>query len=215
MASKQTTITASDKPSLRDPAARRHAHKRTITLDGYAREDGHYDIDAELIETKSHSFPSRAHGEIKKGTPLHHMKVRVTVSEEMEIMAAEAVTLHGPYHECPHGALAIGNLVGETIQPGWKKIVATAIGGKQGCTHITELMGPVATIAFQTIYGERARRARLAQGQKQLSQAVSGDEGPNEMPQVAGMLNSCHALAEGNQAANWLWGIALKSETDD
>ena len=186
---------------LSQPVSRSHAHQRSITLDGYARDDGSYDIEAELIDTKSHSFPSRAHGEIKKGQALHHMKVRVTVSEEMEIIDAEAVTLSGPYHECPAGAQAITHLIGERIQPGWKKIVARAIGGRQGCTHITELMGPVATVAFQTIYGERARRAR-----EQAHENPDADASP---PQMAGLLNSCHALAEGNQAAFWNWGIPL------
>ena len=198
-----TQTPSNNAPSLSPPARRSPAHRRTITLDGYARDDGAYDIEAELIDTKAHSFPSRAHGEIKKGQPLHHMRVRVTVSEEMEIIAAEAVTIQGPYHECPQGAHAIGNLVGETIRPGWKKIVARAIGGVQGCTHITELMGPVATVAFQTIYGERAKRAR-----------ENASERTAENAQMAGLLNSCHALAEGRQAAFWNWNIPLKDEAD-
>lgn len=192
--------------TLSPPAKRAPAHRRTITLDGYARDDGAYDIEAELIDTKAHSFPSRAHGEIKKDQPLHHMRVRATISEEMEILAAEAVTIAGPYHECPQGAQAIANLVGETIRPGWKKIVARAIGGVQGCTHITELMGPVATVAFQTIYGERAKRAREAAAQNPEANAAP--------PQMAGLLNSCHALAEGRQAAFWNWNIPLTDETD-
>lgn len=193
-------MTETNRP-LSQPVTRSHAHQRRITLDGYARDDGAYDIEAELIDTKSHSFSSRAHGEIKKGQALHHMKVRVTVSEEMEIIDAEAVTLSGPYHECSAGAQAITHLIGERIQPGWKKIVARAIGGRQGCTHITELMGPVATVAFQTIYGERARRAR--------EQAHDNPDAVASPPQMAGLLNSCHALAEGNQAAFWNWGIPL------
>ena len=192
--------------SVDNNTQRTHAHRRTITLDGYARDDGHYDIEAELIDKKSHSFPSKAHGEIKKGQALHHMKVCVTVSEELEIIDATAQTLAGPYHECPQGAAAISGLIGAKIQPGWKKIVARAIGGRQGCTHITELMGPVATIAVQTIYGERAKRAREA-----------GDANPDanaSPPTMAGLLNSCHALAEGNQAAFWNWGIPLKDNSD-
>ena len=58
-----------------------------------ARDDGHFDIEAELVDIGITAFP-RAHGEIKKAG-LHHMKVRVTVSEEMEIIEAEAVTLSG------------------------------------------------------------------------------------------------------------------------
>ena len=196
--------------TLSPPAVRQAAHRRTITLDGYARDDGAYDIEAELIDTKAHSFPSRAHGEIKKGQPLHHMRVRVTVTEEMEIIAAEAVTIAGPYHECPQGAHAIANLVGETIRPGWKKITARAIGGVQGCTHITELMGPVATVAFQTIYGERAKRAR-----QDAAQNPEANAAPQiASPQISGLLNSCHALAEGRQAAFWNWGIPLQDEAE-
>ena len=36
---------------------------------------------------------------------LHHMHVRVTVCENFEVKAAEAVTYAGPYHECPQGAM--------------------------------------------------------------------------------------------------------------
>ena len=174
------------------------SHKRTITLEGYARDDGHYDIEAELIDVKNHDFPSRAHGQIKKNQPLHHMKVRVTVSEEMTILDASATTLAGPYNECPHGAENFQNLIGKSIQPGWKKIVAKAIGGRDGCTHITELMGPVATVAFQTIYGERAKRRR---------QEMQSDQEQAPMAAMIGMMNSCYALAEGSEAANWYWDI--------
>lgn len=191
--------------ALSDPAARQPAHRRTITLDGFARDDGHFDIEAELVDIKHHSFPSRAHSEIKKGQALHHMKVRVTVSEEMEIIKAEAVTLSGPYHECPQGALAIKHLIGKKIQPGWQKIVKRAIGGMQGCTHITELMGPVATVAFQTIFGEKARRAR---------QNAPRDSETETAATNKALLNSCYALSEGKSAALWNWGIPLDSENE-
>ena len=191
--------------TLSAPVARHKNHQRTITLDGYVREDGLFDIEAELIDTKAYSFPSRAHGEIKKGEALHHMHVRVTVCENFEVKAAEAVTYAGPYHECPQGAKAIENLVGKTIQPGWKKIVQRAMGGQQGCTHITELMGPVATIAFQTIYAEKAKRLREADTKANSETA----------PQMSGLLNSCYALSEGRQAAFWNWGIPLSDETSD
>ena len=190
------------KTQLSDPVARQKNHTRTITLNGYARDDGFFDIEAELKDTKAYSFPSKAHGEIKKGEALHHMHVRVTVCEAFEVKAAEAVTYAGPYHECPQGAKAIENLVGKTIQPGWKKIVQRAMGGQQGCTHITELMGPVATIAYQTIYAEKAKRLREAEPQSQSEKA----------PQMAGLLNSCYALTEGRQAAFWNWGLPLSDE---
>ena len=177
--------------SLSDPTSRRLSHKRTITLDGFARDDGLYDIEAEMVDVKNYDFPNKARGEIKKDEPLHHMKVRITLSEEMEIMAAEAVTLAGPYLECPHGADNIRHLIGQKIQPGWKKIVARAIGGAKGCTHITELRGPVATVAFQTIYAEKAKR------QREAHKAQSGQaDDAQQMAIASTLLNSCYALAD-------------------
>ena len=177
--------------SLSAPAPRRLSHKRTITLDGFIRDDGHYDIEAEMIDVKDYDFPNKARGIIKKDEPLHHMKVRVTISEEMEIIDAEAVTLSGPYFECPKGADNIRHLIGKKIQPGWKKIVARAIGGSEGCTHITELMGPVATVAFQTIYAEKAKRKRQA-----IQTQINPPDDASQMAIASSLLNSCYALAE-------------------
>ena len=177
--------------SLSTPAPRRLSHKRTISLDGFIRDDGHYDIEAEMIDVKNYDFPNRARGIIHKDEPLHHMKLRVTISEEMEILNAEAVTLAGPYLECPKGADNIRHLIGKKIQPGWKKIVARAIGGAEGCTHITELMGPVATVAFQTIYAEKAKRKREA-----IEKDAAPQDDASQMAIASSLLNSCYALAE-------------------
>ena len=118
------------------------------------------DIEGELIDTKSYDFPSSTHGTIRQGTPVHHMQVRITINESLEIVDAAAVTLHGPYAICPKGAENITGLIGLKIGAGWKHKVKTAIGGAHGCTHITELLGPVATIAYQTLYGHDARERR-------------------------------------------------------
>ena len=63
----------------------------------------------------------------------------------------------GPYAICPTANEVFQNLIGLQIGPGWRRKVQAAIGGRHGCTHITEL-GPVATIAYQTLYGEEARQ---------------------------------------------------------
>ena len=89
------------------------------------------------------------------------MKVRVTVDRDMKVHAAEALTISGPYAVCPTANDVFDSLVGLTIGPGWRRRVTDAIGGRHGCTHITELMGVVGTIAYQTRYGEDARRRRL------------------------------------------------------
>ena len=42
-------------------------------------------------------------------------------------------------------------LVGAKVGQGWRKAVTEAVGRTKGCTHITELLMPAATVAFQTM----------------------------------------------------------------
>ena len=43
-------------PSAATAASRRHVHTRTIRVDAYARSDGLWDIEAELVDTKGGDF---------------------------------------------------------------------------------------------------------------------------------------------------------------
>ena len=146
--------------SLSPPVPREAVHKRQVNCNGFVRDDGLYDIEAELTDHKTYTFPSDFRGTVTPDLPVHHMIVRVTINKERVIQNAEAITITGPYGICPKANEVFHNLVGLQIGPGWRRKVQTAIGGRHGCTHITELLGPVATIAFQTLYGEEARRNR-------------------------------------------------------
>ena len=146
---------------LNPPAVKRElAHKRQISINGYVRNDGLFDIEAELTDHKTYSFPSDFRGEVTPNLPVHHMIVRVTITQERIITAAEAITVTGPYSVCPKANEVFNQLVGLQIGPGWRRNVQAAIGGRHGCTHITELLGPIATIAYQTLYGHEARERR-------------------------------------------------------
>ena len=152
---------------------RERVHQRKINLDGYARSDGLIDIEGEIIDTKGYDFPNQERGVIHAGESLHHMKVKITINDEMTILAAEAETVAGPYSMCPNATLGFGSLVGVQIGPGWRGKVRQAIGGITGCTHITELMGPVATVAIQTLFGEKARQKRALGMSEEQSHDVS------------------------------------------
>jgi len=75
------------------PAPRKLMHTRAIECKGYEREDGLWDIEAQLVDTKSYVH-SRRHGgrERKVGEPVHHMWLRLTIDLDMHIHDAEAVT---------------------------------------------------------------------------------------------------------------------------
>ena len=146
--------------SLSPSVPREAVHKRQINCNGFVRDDGLYDIEAELTDHKTYAFPSDFRGTVTPNLPVHHMILRVTINEERVIQHAEAITITGPYAICPRANDVFHNLVGLQIGPGWRHKVQAAIGGRYGCTHITELLGPVATIAYQTLYGEEARQNR-------------------------------------------------------
>ena len=175
---------------LSQPAPREEVHNRRISCDGFVREDGQYDIEAELTDNKTYSFPSDFRGEVTPDQFVHHMKVRVTIDRSMTVTAAEAITISGPYVVCPTANDVFQNLVGLKIGPGWRRRVAEAIGGRHGCTHITELMGTIGTIAYQTRYGEDARRARAPIGSSGLETARSRGDA-----RTSALANSCVAYA--------------------
>jgi len=168
--------------------ARERVHQRRIHVDGYVRSDGQYDIEAELTDHKTYSFPSDFRGTVTPDLPVHHMIVRITMTRERVITAAKAITVTGPYAVCPQANDVFDALVGLQIGPGWRKKVQQAIGGRHGCTHITELMGPVATIAYQTLYGQEVRERR------QSGSFTDADKQQNR----SHLLNSCVGYAAEN-----------------
>ena len=86
---------------LSPAAAREKLHNRDVTCRGYRREDGLWDIEGHLVDTKTYSFANRDRGQIGAGEPVHEMWIRLTIDEDMVIHHAEAATEFGPYAICP------------------------------------------------------------------------------------------------------------------
>ncbi|WP_372621001.1 DUF2889 domain-containing protein [Falsiroseomonas sp.] len=145
---------------LSAPAQRKPLHQRDIVLRGYQREDGLYDIEAQLTDTKSYAFENMERGTIEPGQPLHGMWVRLTVGEDMVIRSCEAASDATPYAICPQAAPNFAALAGVTIGPGFNRAVKERVGGVLGCTHLREVLAQMATVAFQTIGPMRWRKAR-------------------------------------------------------
>jgi hypothetical protein len=172
--------------SLSPAVPREAVHKRQINCNGFVRTDGLYDIEAELTDHKTYDFPSDFRGTVTSDLAVHHMVLRITIDRDRVIQHAKAITITGPYAICPTANAVFDNLIGLQIGPGWRRKVQAAIGGRHGCTHITELLGPVATIAYQTLYGEEAR-------QKRQSGTLSDQDKQASRSQLA---NSCVGYAD-------------------
>ncbi len=146
---------------LSTPQPRKAIHKREIECQGYEREDGLWDIEAHLVDTKTFAH-ARRHGDSirQPGEPVHNMWIRLTINLDMLIVEAEAKTDDGPHLTCGDIAVTFKRLAGLTIGAGWRRDIRLRLGGIHGCTHLVELLGPLGTTAFQAT--GRAREARNA-----------------------------------------------------
>lgn len=185
---------------LSSPQERELIHTRQVTVRGYRRPDGRFDIEGHMSDIKTYDFDNRDRGGIAAGEPIHEMWLRLTVDEDLYIHRAEAATEHGPFSLCPAIAPDYARLEGLTIGPGFNRKVRTLLGGVKGCTHLTELLGPIATTAFQTIFPLKARRA---------AQRPS-DGGATRPP----MLDQCHALAADGPVVAREWPAFYRPDPD-
>ena len=153
--------------------ARKPLHHRAISARGYVRDDGGFDIEGHLVDTKSVPF-KLASGIREPGDKVHEMWLRITVDRMLTIIDAAASIDAMPYPDnCNQIAPDYKKLIGLSIRPGFTAKVRDLLGGTNGCTHTTELIGIVATTAFQTMAGQ-------------------GTQPTNQRPF---QLGGCHALA--------------------
>ena len=179
---------------LTPPAARHHYHTRRIECFGYAREDGLWDIEGHIVDTKTYGFTNTSRGTLEPGDPVHDMWVRLTITDEMEIVAVEAVTDAGPFTICGDITPAYQKLIGLRIVSGFTAGVKERLGGVRGCTHLTELLGPMGTVAYQTMVRHRNEQPKPGD--------TRGDDIHKRRPRH---INTCHALASDGPVVAQHW----------
>ncbi len=173
---------------LSPPKARRHLHTRTIELMGYYRDDGLFDIEAHIVDRKTYSYDSQWRGVVASGHPVHDMSLRLSVDGDLVVREVEAVMDVQPYTICSEVLDNFQRLVGLRIGAGWNKRVREAVGGVEGCTHLGELLGPLATVTFQTLSGDYPRELM---GKPPRQRGAASAEGEND-GEALFMLNGCH-----------------------
>lgn len=133
---------------------REPVHTRTVMIHGYRRADGLYDVEGHLTDVKTRDTTLAAVMRLA-GEPIHEMWLRITVDKRLNIVAAEACSGAVPYPGyCANITPKYQQLVGLSLRPGFTAKVREIFAGTAGCTHITELIGKVATTAYQTLAGE-------------------------------------------------------------
>lgn len=157
---------------------RRRVHTRRIVCEGFLRDDGLFDIEGTLTDTKPDvlELPERT---IAPGEPIHMMKVRLTIDRDFMIHDADAQTLYAPYGVCGSILDSYRQLVGLRIEPGFTQVVKRRFRGVLGCSHMTELLPPMATTAFQILWSQ--------------PEAVHGSHEQGGLQRTS-PLGGCHAL---------------------
>lgn len=161
--------------SLPPPTAERApAHGRTITIRGYRRNDGLWDIEGHLRDVRDQHFKFPG-GERPGGEAIHSMWLRLTVDNSALIVDAVAATEDSPFPDaCGDIAPNYAGLIGLRVGAGFNRHISKLFGGIRGCTHMSELLRTMATGVIQTLAGTNL--------------TVSETEKPFQ-------LDGCHALA--------------------
>lgn len=174
------------------PVGRTLIHERQVTCRGYRRDDGLWDIEGHLTDVKTYDFLNAEGVVLAAGRPVHEMTVRVTIDNHFMIHEIDVRMLHQPSVYCDAILPNFQQLAGLRLGPGFRQEVRKRVGGVRGCTHIVEMLGPIATAAFQTI-------APLLD---HYDYKPPADDGPPGRPLI---IDSCHVLASDGPIVAQKW----------
>ncbi len=170
------------------PSTRRELHHRRIELRFYERDDGLYEIEGTLVDRKTHPFRRVLHDQdTPAGAALHDITVRLVIDADSIVREASATMAVTPFGVCQGAAAALAPLLGLTMERGWNRRVRELLGGAANCTHIVELLGPMATTVHQGLAPQRL--ARLAQDGEAAADKV----------------DSCYAYGAEREVVARLW----------
>ena len=129
---------------------RRLMHRRSVECLGYLRDDGLWEVEARLVDTKPYARHDRHRGLQRPEDPVHDIRLRLAVDDSFTIRETGTTMASTPYPSCLDVEGILQRLVGERIGKGWREIVRRKIGKLETCTHLAELLGPAVTTLFQT-----------------------------------------------------------------
>lgn len=168
--------------------SRRHVHTRAIRVDAYVRDDGLWDLEAVLVDTKQRDF-ALATGIRRAGEPVHDMRVTLTIDTQLNVVDAQARSDATPYPgHCETIAGAYRKLIGLNLLQDFRRHVREKLGGTRGCSHLTELANVLPTAAIQAFAGEVFKPRDTAHDEREPAQDKPWQ------------LDRCHALRSDGPA---------------
>lgn len=179
--------------SLPESVEREHLHTRRISCEAFRRTDGLWDIDGHMMDVKTYYVEANEEGRtVEAGEPYHDMSLRITIDKQFLIHEVHATMAATPFQMCPKITAAFKQLEGTRLGPGWHSKTRELLGGTKGCTHLLELLRPIATTAVQAIW------PMMDENMRQYSAALA--------------LNTCHSWSQSGEVVKQYFPKLYKSE---
>jgi hypothetical protein len=121
--------------------------------------------------------------------PLHDITVLLVIADDLLVHDARATMHATPFSICQGAVDTLSPLKGLRIGSGWTRRVRELLGGRASCTHIMELMGPLATTAMQGLAPQRLARIN----------------DPDDESHRRSKVDSCYAYAAEREVVARLW----------
>lgn len=137
---------------LPEPSSpREHVHARSIELQAFRRSDGRLDLEAVLLDVKPYDVVT-ALRRYPAGVPIHLMAVRLTVDASLQVVDASAAVARAPFAGVCNGVEStVVRLIGANLMKGFRQIVAERIGPVERCSHLSEMLCLLPTLAVQAL----------------------------------------------------------------
>ena len=163
-------------------------HLRRIELRGYRRDDGLYDIEARMVDTKTRELTLGDGRVVPPGEALHDMSVRLVVDEDLNVIDIVASTDASPFGICAEATGTLQSMKGLRIAAGWSAAVRQRLAGRKRLYASHRVAPPLATVAFQTL--SQVRNARPA--------PVDANGRPRK-------IDTCYAYASDREIVHRRW----------
>ena len=175
---------------LSTPKSRREVHYRVLDMKTFARDDGLFDVEGHLVDCKPFVTERSGNSEpVAAGQPRHDMWVRLTVDNTFVVRDVEAVSDTTPFGVCKEAAPSLAAVIGLSISSGWSIRVKELLRGTASCTHLMEMLIPLATVALQGINGLNIAKRRAT---------VNAEGTPIK-------IDTCYAYARSSPVVKMLW----------
>ncbi|MGC4250594.1 MAG: DUF2889 domain-containing protein [Sphingobium sp.] len=174
---------------LPEGVTREELHHRQLDFHGFRRSDGLFEIHGRITDRKTFDFtPPSGPKTIPAGSPVHDMQIVIVFDRGMIIQEVRTSMNAFPYISCPGGGDTLQALVGLHIGRGWNNEVRKRLPLCDTCTHLREILTPLASAAFQTMTG--------------MNGPMPDIRDANGRPTK---IDSCHAYGASRELVKQLW----------